>query len=105
MLKIAHFCISSHIGGVGGGLKTYGPQNMVGPWSMVAKIADLGPPGPHNNFFRKKSPYINNLSLDHKGRTAPPKRMNFRKNSKGGIISNPNIYIADFGPLNRAFSA
>ena len=23
----------------------------------------------------------------------------------GGSISNPKIYIADFGPLNRAFSA
>ena len=23
----------------------------------------------------------------------------------GGVISNPNIYIAKFGPLNRAFSA
>ena len=23
----------------------------------------------------------------------------------GGVIFNPQIYIADFGPLNRAFSA
>ena len=38
-----------------------------------------------------------------------PKRMNFRINSKGWvggrIIFNPNIYVADFGPLNRAFWA
>ena len=41
-----------------------------------------------------------------KGSPARPKRMNFRKSSKGGgVISNPKIYIADFGPLNRAFSA
>ena len=41
-----------------------------------------------------------------KGRMAPPKRMNFRKSSKGwGLISNPKIYIAKFGPFNRAFSA
>ena len=32
------------------------------------------------------------------------KRMNFRKSSKrGGVISNPKIYIADFGLLNGAF--
>ena len=35
-----------------------------------------------------------------------PKRMNFQKTSKGaggGVILNPKIYVADFGPLNRAF--
>ena len=40
--------------------------------------------------------------LKSRGRMAPPKRMNFRKSSKGGgdgVISNPKIYIADFGPL------
>ena len=32
--------------------------------------------------------------------------MKLRKSSKGGgVIFNPKIYIADFGPLNRAFSA
>ena len=25
-----------------------------------------------------------------------PKRMNFRKSSEGGVISNPKIYVADF---------
>ena len=39
---------------------------------------------------------------DHKGRAASPKRMNFWKSSKrggeGGVISNPKIYVADFGP-------
>ena len=37
----------------------------------------------------------------------PPKRMFFRKSSKGrgGVISNPKIYFADFGLLNRAFWA
>ena len=33
--------------------------------------------------------------------------MNFRKSSKGrgggGVIFNPKIYVADFGPLYRAF--
>ena len=40
-----------------------------------------------------------------KGRVSPPKRMNFRKSSRGegGVIFNPKIYIAKFGPLNRAF--
>ena len=50
VLKIAHFCVSSHIGGVHG------------PWQPKSRI--LGLLGPHNNFFRKKSPYLNNLSLD-----------------------------------------
>ena len=37
---------------------------------------------------------------------APPKRMNFRKVPKGGgVIFNPQIYIADFGPLNRVICA
>ena len=42
-----------------------------------------------------------------KGRAASPKRMNFWKSSKrgGGVISNPKIYVADFGHLNRAFWA
>ena len=48
---------------------------------------------------------INANSLN-KGRMASPKRMNFRKSSRGGgVIFNPKNYIADFGPLNRAFSA
>ena len=38
-----------------------------------------------------------------------PKRMNFRKSSERGgappFISDPKIYVAKFGPLNRAFSA
>ena len=41
-----------------------------------------------------------------KGRVVLSKRMNFRKSFKrGGVISNPKIYIADFGLLNRAFWA
>ena len=48
-------------------------------------------------------------SKDDKGRVTLPKRMNFWKSSKGGEGSgggrfNPKIYVADFGPLNRAFS-
>ena len=37
---------------------------------------------------------------------ARPKRMNFRKTSKGGrgVIFNPKINAADFGLLSRAFS-
>ena len=34
------------------------------------------------------------------GRVKLPKQMNFRKSFEGGgVIFNPNIYIADFGPL------
>ena len=44
-----------------------------------------------------------------KGSLPPPKRVNFRNSSKGvgvgGVISNSKVYIAQFGPLNRAFSA
>ena len=36
-----------------------------------------------------------------------PKRMNFRKSSKGRggerVILIPKVYVAGFGPLNRAF--
>ena len=34
-----------------------------------------------------------------------PKRINFRKSSKGGrgIFFNPKIYLTEFGPFNRAF--
>ena len=40
------------------------------------------------------------------GRIAIPKRTNFWKSSEGGgVVSNPKIYVAKFGPLNRAFSA
>ena len=39
----------------------------------------------------------------YKGCLPPPKRMNFRKSSKGeGVIFNPKIYVAKFGPLNGA---
>ena len=31
------------------------------------------------------------------------KRMNFQETSKEGIVFNPKIYVADFGPLKRAF--
>ena len=46
-------------------------------------------------------------ALVDKGSIPAPKRMNFRKSSEGGggIISDPKIYVAKFGPLNRAFSA
>ena len=41
-----------------------------------------------------------------KGRVTFPNRINFRKSSgRGGVISNPKIYIAQFGPLNMAFPA
>ena len=35
------------------------------------------------------------------GRVALPNQMNFQKSSKGGqgVVFNPKIYIADFGPL------
>ena len=44
---------------------------------------------------------------DDKGSPTFPNRMNFRKSSEGGggVIFNPTIYIAKFGPLNMAFSA
>ena len=48
------------------------------------------------------------LTACGKGRVASPKRMNFWKSSKGGrgegrVRTKPKIYVADFGPLNRAF--
>ena len=48
-----------------GGTKACGPQNIVGHGQLQQKsrISDLL--GPHNNFFRKKSPYLNNLSPIH----------------------------------------
>ena len=41
-----------------------------------------------------------------KGRMGLPKRINFWKSSKegGGVIFNPKIYNADFGPLHRALN-
>ena len=33
------------------------------------------------------------------GRVAPPKGMNFRGKGGGGVIFDPKINIADFGPL------
>ena len=39
------------------------------------------------------------------GRVAPPKRMKFRKSSKLGVIFSPKIFVADFGPIDRAFWA
>ena len=44
VLKIAHFCVSSHIGGSGGSENIWTPKYS-GSWPIVAKIADLGPPG------------------------------------------------------------
>ena len=45
-----------------------------------------------------------------KGRVAPPNRMNFRKNSKGGTVGggitfNPKIYIAGFWNFKQGFSS
>ena len=37
-----------------------------------------------------------------KGSRPHPKRMIFGKVPGGGVIFNPNIYVAKFGPLNRA---
>ena len=40
-----------------------------------------------------------------KGRVALPNRMSFRKSAKGGagVIFNPKIDIADFGPIKGVF--
>ena len=46
----------------------------------------------------------NSEKFANKGRVAVPKRMNFRKSSRGGeVISILKICNADFGPLTRAF--
>ena len=53
----------------------------------------------------KQRPKIANC-VPSKGRVRLTDPMNFRKSSeRGGVIFNPKIYIAKFGPLNRAFSA
>ena len=54
MLKIAHFGIFRHIGGVGWVRKTYGPQNIVGQAQLYQKLRMLHLLGPHNNIFRTK---------------------------------------------------
>ena len=47
---------------------------------------------------------LTNLMSGSKGRVTVPKRMNFQKSSEGGgVISNPKINIAEFGPLNMTF--
>ena len=50
--------------------------------------------------------HVNTKELDlectlfPKGQVRVPKRMNFRKSSRGGgFVFNPEIYIANFGPL------
>ena len=46
----------------------------------------------------------NRTLCNRKGLVRVPQPMNFPKNSKGGGgIFNPKIYIADFGPVYRAF--
>ena len=65
VLKIAHFCVSSHIGGVGGVRKHMDPKIQ---WVMVHGSQNRGSWaswGPTIIFSEKKSPYLNNLSLDH----------------------------------------
>ena len=61
------------------------------------------PPGPQ---VSPGTPKMECLHL--KGRVRVPKQMNFWKGSKGGggegVIFNPKIYNADFGPLNRGYS-
>ena len=53
---------------------------------------------------------ITYLRFEDKGCLTHPKRMNFWKSSEGGevgggggVIFNPKIYIADFGPLIGPF--
>ena len=43
------------------------------------------------------------ISVITEGRVLLPKRMNFRKTSKGGVIFNPRIYAADFEPIYSFF--
>ena len=53
------------------------------------------------NIFQQSSKALQALGTD-----GPTKTDEFsEKFQGGGVISNPKIYIADFGPLNRAFSA
>ena len=57
------------------------------------QIAEEGQRGRQDSFQRDAS--------KHKGRVTLPNRMNFRRSSKGG--GSFKIFIADFGPLLRAF--
>ena len=57
--------------------------------------------------FDYSNHYNSSYQNHDKGQMGTPKRMNFRKSFKGGggVVFNSNIYVAKFGPLNRAFSA
>ena len=50
-------------------------------------------------------PPLLSIAVSNKGRIPLPKRMNFRKSSKGGggVIFNPKIYVADFCHYRRNF--
>ena len=54
----------------------------------------------------KLTPGLYLMTCGCKGRVRLTDLMNFRKSSeRGGVIFNPKIYIAKFGPLNRVLSA
>ena len=52
--KLTHWAIFRHIGGVGGSENMWTPK-CSGSMPIVAKIADLGPPGAPQYVFRKKT--------------------------------------------------
>ena len=83
-----------------------GNERESGQRKIFFAAIDLGNP---HLIFRNSMSCTKKMAFNRmtKWRIPLPKRTNFRKSSKGGggVISNPKIYFADFGPLNRAFSA
>ena len=60
----------------------------------------------HKVILAASSPSLRHLLKANKGQTVLQNGLIFGKVPKGGgVIFNPKIYIAKFGPLNRAFSA
>ena len=60
----------------------------------------------NNCTIKHETSMLLHVVVRDKGRVRLTDLMNFRKSSeRGGVIFNPKIYIAKFGPLNRAFSA
>ena len=51
--------------------------------------------GPHNNFFRKKSPYLNNLSLDHKDKENPKRKYGHVADKSGPVVHGPKLSCPD----------
>ena len=61
---------------------------------------------PHSMNLCLSKGALHHFVFSRKGQVTIPKRMNFRKSTKGegGVIFNPTFYVAVFGLKNRAFT-